>query len=308
MHDHRDSRRQRQAELARADDTIDRSSQLSNTIGVQRRLLPPTQPPNVLRDYQVFPMVKLAPQRARCTPQGDPIAQWWTITANASQVTRSLEGPGAAPLLDWSEIAARQGGVRSTDIQLELDWDADTAFVDIGAGIQISILAPTITANLWVPSQVAARNANTAQVRTGIPLVAGTNQVLETLVSVGMSTGEAPIGSREATCTRRYLQGDTDIPVLSNGKSVSAGLASVFQIPPRSQYVTFYVGPGQTAPVAGAGITFLRSAFGDTPIGMVDAWDRRASPRVRVPQAASVFRMDGFDVGDQVAAVWELDL
>jgi len=298
------------AELERAEYIEDRSVQLTNTMGVQWRPLPPEQPAIWPRDYITIPMVKQAPQRVRCTPQGDPMSLWWTVTANGSQVARVVQNEGdtpAAPLLDWSEIVTANGGVDSTDLQLQLEWDADSAVVDIGAGVQFSILAPIVTASLLVPSPIAARNANTSQVRSGVPLELGGNQILEAVASIGMVASEAPLGRRQTTCTRRYLVGETDVPTLGGGKSVTPA-ASTFQIPARAQWVTFYVGTGQVAPAAGIGPVFLRSAIGDTPIGQVDDWARRVSPRERVPQNATVIRLVGFEPGDQVTAVWELDL
>lgn len=303
------ARASRLDELHRQEFTQNRFSNLVNSMGVQRRPLPPGQPPNVLRDYTVIPMTLQAPRRADCTPQGDPYSVWWTLTANAREVARQIEVQERTPaeLLDWSEIGALHGGYDSTDIQIELSWDADTAIVDIGAGIQLSLLAPTITANLWIPSTVVARNANTSQVRTGIALEPGFNQILESLVSVGLTASDAPLGSQRATCTRTYLVGDTDIPQLA-GVGAVAPTPSTFQVPPRAQRVTFYVPPGQAAPGVAAGVAFFRSPIADTPFGLVDAWGRNVSPRVQVPQNASIIQLFGFDPADQVTAVWELDL
>lgn len=311
-HDHNDRLRHDHAEaMDEADATLDRFTRLNNTTGVQYVPLPPAQPPNILRDYQVIPMTKLAPQSVRCTPQGSPRQTWWTITANGNEVARNIANPGDDPipadLLRWTEIQSRNGGVRSTEVQLQLSWDADEAVIDIGAGVQVSVLAPIVTCSLLVPSSVAAPNINQNERNQGVRIPPGGSQVLEAVISVGMSNSLSPLGFKTATCTRRYLGADTDVPELGGGRTVTPP-AGMFQIPPRARWGTFYVPSGQDLPAANIGVQFFRSPFGDTPLGIVDLWDRRVSPRVRIPQGASVIRLTGFENTDQLTAVWELDL
>ncbi len=277
-----------------------------NSTGFQR--VQRTAPAIFPRDYAEISSVSFAPpsQAGKCPPE--PCSTWWTIVATAREVVR--EGTGApSNLLQWSDINA--GGNPGTDAQLLVRWEADSALVDVAAGTRFSILAPAVTVSLRVPAQDGRVITNQNQ-RDGVGLTAAPGQFLkDTLVTIGASCAEAPIGDTIARVTRTYdtTQSDVQAP---NTPGAIPFVAGLYRVPSRARKVQFSVPPGNAIPGAGIGVEFFQGqpdALGNgISLGLVDRWPGRISETVLVPGMAGTILLVGFAPGETVTATWELDL
>ncbi|MCK4960202.1 MAG: hypothetical protein KAT00_12400 [Planctomycetes bacterium] len=283
-----------------------RGSTFVNSTGFQR--VAPANAPIFPADFSAISSVAFAPQpkQGQCEPE--PCEQWWTITATAREVTREAPGGVAMPLLQWSDI--NNSGQPGTDAQLLVRWEADAALVDIAAGCRFSVLAPAITVSVQVPS--AGDRVITNQNSGGDGLTAAASALVkDTLVTIGASCSDSPIGTTNARLTRTYDLLQTDVQTI-NGPGAIVAQAALYRVPSRVRAVTFSVPETQAIPAAGTGILWNRGAPNAagvaTRLGLVDAWGARTSPRVAVPGGAGTFFLFGFAPGDIVTATWELDI
>jgi hypothetical protein len=277
-----------------------------NSTGFQR--IQSATPAIFPRDFAEISSVSFAPPSKAGPCEPEPCATWWTITATAREVVR--QGTGApSSLLQWSDINAQ--GNPGTDAQILVRWEADVALVDIGAGARFSILAPAVTVSLRVPAQ-DARVITNQNVQGGVGLTGAPAQfVKDTLVTVGASCAEAPIGDTIARLTRTYDLTQTDV-LAPNGAGAIAALPALYRVPSRARRVTFSVPDAVAVPGAGVGVRWYQGqpdgAGVGVRLGLVDDWGRRTSPAVEAPGSAGTFLLVGFAAGATVTATWELDL
>jgi len=276
-----------------------------NSTGFQR--IQRAEPAIFPRDYAEISSVSFAPPSKAGPCEPEPGATWWTITATAREVVRV--GTGApSSLLQWSDINA--SGNPATDAQILVRWDADVALVDVGAGARFSILAPAVTVSMRVPAE--GGRVITNQNSGGDGLTANVTQfVKDTLVTVGASCAEAPIGDTIARLTRTYDTAQTDVQA-PNGAGAIPAVAGLYRVPSRARRVTFSVPDGTPIPGAGVGVRWIQGqpdgAGAGVRLGLLDNWTRRTSPEVEVPGSAGTFFLVGFAAGDTVTATWDLDL
>jgi len=282
-----------------------------DSTGVQFLVTTPT--PNQRTGYRPIKFVSLKPKSKLCDPDGEPCALWWTVNANAFEFFRIAPQSTQLTLPRFSDI--ENAGVPASLLQLQVEWDSSTAFVDIGPGSRFSIMAPTITLGLWVPSTVVVPNKNTANqaVRTGIttPDVAGEYTVVDAAATVSVACSTAPIGDRIATCTRSYTPDGTDLPTGQfDGLPLNPAVPGTYEIPPRARRVQWSTNNG-FAPPAGVGPLYRAPSPAAAPVtrGQYDAWGRGMSNIHDVPKNATLVNLAPFaGSADVLTAVWELEM
>jgi len=269
-----------------------------------------SETPNQLRDYSLFTFLSYEPEGTKNSPQPKPCAYWWTVNASASEVTRLFEFGGVVRQLQTSTLKA---GNKQTAIQMAVGWDSTEAFVDIGGGTRFSVLAPKLTLSLWVPSTQAmlANNPNTSVQNAGNAATATRpglriepeSTVLDTLVSIGVTCSESPLGDRLATLTRSYdvaNDAGTDVPFPANTVDVVGGAPGAMGIPPRARRVTFTSSTTDNFTVeflSNLGTAYVRRTVSSVA-GILE--------NVLVPKNATVIRFSG--AATVVTATWEIEL
>jgi|GEM_PF-3736879 len=283
-----------------------------DSTGVQFLVQTPT--PNQRTGYRPIKFVSLKPKSKLCDPDGKPCSLWWTVNANASEFFRVVPNSTSLTLPRFSDI--ENAGLPASLLQLQVEWDSSTAFVDIGPGTRFSILAPTITLGLWVPSTAVVPNKNTANqaVRTGLTTPAPVNEytVVDAAATVSVSCSTAPIGDRIATVTRSYTPTGTDLPTGQyDGFPLNPAVAGTYEIPPRARRVQWSTNiPGFT-PGVGVGPIYRSPspAAGSIDRGQYDAWGRAMSNIHDIPRNATFVDLGLFAGSvDYLTAVWELEM
>jgi len=260
--------------------------------------------------YREIPVTAQRPKRARLDPQGLPCAEWWTINISGHTLFRRVTN-GQQRLIGWSEIT--QSGVPASNALLRLRWDADDVIMNVGSGQRVSVLAPTITCSMLVPSLQAVENRN-ARGQPGVTTTDEDTTIIDTIMNVKVTCSDAPLGERFARLTTSYnTQGtDTDIPAITvpdfggNGTTVG-GIARDYRIPARARRVQFSVGTGQTFPIAANGPVFIADTFSRFQRGVVDLWNRNISPDVIIPGDAQLVNYTNAQY-PVISATWTLEL
>lgn len=281
---------------------------------------PDEETPNQLTDYQLSQGAQVATSDVIRHALPTESALWWTITAWAREAVRAQTGPGIVdPLSDGMVLA----GYKATPIQLRLRLRAELVYIDIGAGMQFSVLAQNAGVDLWVPGDRVLHNANRkmnvnqdgSSSVSGLDLsnnpVGVTRPVFDTDIDLNITASTAPVGRvGPVTCTRTYdPANETDVP--SEAPGAPAPVAGDFEIPPRAKRVQFAVRNEDGAPTTGVGARFLSDPVSRFDRGAVEQWDvgarERTSPYVDIPGNASIVDLSEL-AGSIVTAVWELDL
>lgn len=274
--------------------------------------------PNQLNDYQLSQGAQVATSDVLRGPLPTESALWWTITAWPREVVRSLTGPGSVlPLSDGNVLA----GYKSTAVQLRLRLRGELVYIDIGAGMQFSVLAQNAGVDLWVPGDRILHNANRQRNvnEDGSSSVSSfnlqnnpaneTRPVFDTDIDINITaSSSASRTTTPVTCTRTYNPGESDVPTPDGAAPPSQG---DFEIPPRAKRVQFAVRNGDGAPPSGNGVNFLSDVVSRFNRGAVEQWSvgarERTSPFVDIPGNASIVNLSELE-GSIVTAVWELDL
>lgn len=267
--------------------------------------------PNQLRDYSPQTGIQVSMQDVGVTPPKS--ALWWTFTAAPREVVRTVEEEQAVEALGSSSVEA---GLQSTAIQVVVRFRGEEIYVDIGAGVQFSVLSSEVSANLWIPAgadggvqNVPRRSQGRSGERPSILAPAGA-AIFDSAIAMNFTASSAPVGRvGPVTCTRTYdrTAGDTDIPETPGGPTPPNGW---FQIPSRAKRVQFAVRDTDESPSTGIGAIFRSDIVSQFDRGAVQQWNvgdrERTSPWVDIPANASV--VDLTEITGFVTAVWELDL
>ena len=269
--------------------------------------------PNQLRDYVETTGIQVGLAQVIDDVNPPPSAAWWTVTCYPKETTSEQVGPALVPPLNASVVNA---GNPSTEVQLVVRAHGETIFVDIGKGVQFSLLAGNISIAPWVPGpwvQGSAIRSPGLNPTSGLDLLAlgeeETVPVFNTMLGMRFTAAMSSSRSRQpVTCTRTYTPADPDIPVAEGTAIPSPG---DFQIPPRAKRVQFAVRFADEPPPTDVGVNFLSDVVSRFSRGAVTQWSvgarERTSPWVDIPQNAQLINIASL-TGRIVTAVWELDL
>lgn len=275
--------------------------------------------PNQLTDWRASSGAQVASNNHMLAQIPAESALWWTVTAWAREVTREQTGPGTVNPLSGSIV---ESGLASTPIQLRLNMRGETVYVDIGPGVQFSVLAEDLNVQLWVPSRTVQSNVNRKRNvdQNGNLSVQSLDlenlgqdesvPVFDTDIDLNFTASAAPVGrAGPVYCTRTYNPStQTDVPQPDGAAAPAIG---DFAIPPRAKRVQFSVRSIDDAPTAGLGAIFRSDVVDRFDRGAVEQWSvgarERTSPFVDIPQNAGFVDLSEL-AGRIVTAVWELDL
>lgn len=271
------------------------------------------QAPIVTTDYVEVPIQSMKPLSAKCDPDtGNPCAMWWTVNVNAFEMFRLVPAGTTVTLPKYTDI---QGvGLPSTPVQLRLFWDGSAVDIDIGSGTRVSVLAPTLSARLLVPSQIYVVNSNTPRPEEGItpPAGQGDRIVADMTATISVTCSDAPLGDRVATLTRTYTPLGNDLPSGTFDQiAVNPAGTSAYRIPPRARRVQWSASNLGASPGAGVGPQYLApgNTAGPYARGQYDAWGRAMTEIHDVPKNATYFSLATLDqVVPFATAVWELEM
>lgn len=271
------------------------------------------QAPIITTDYVEVPIQSMKPLSAKCDPDtGNPCAMWWTVNVNAFEMFRLVPAGTTVTLPKYTDI--QNTGLSSTPVQLRLFWDGSAVDIDIGAGVRVSVLAPTLSARLLVPSQIYVPNSNSPRPEVGItaPPGGGDRIVADMAATISVVCAEAPLGDRLATLTRTYTPLGTDLPDGTfDGLAVNPRPASSYRIPARARRVQWSGSNVGLSPAAGVGPQYIAPSnpAGLFVRGQYDAWGRAMTDIHAIPKNASYVNLATLDgVADFVTAVWELEM
>jgi hypothetical protein len=281
------------------------------TFGAQ--YLVETEAPNGATGYSEIPFQSMKPIKVKCDPDtGEPCARWWTVNVNANEAWRVVPQGTTVTLPSFSDIA--NVGTPSTNVQLRLRWDGSYVDMDIGPGARVSVLSPTLSAALLVPSRVYVPNSNPkGPGLPGITAPLGGGVVVDAAATLSVTCADAPLGDRIATLTRTYTPLGTDLPQGDlDGLAFNPFVGSAYRIPPRARRVQWSTNVVGYAPAASIGPEYrgLANVAGLGLIrGQYDAWGRAMSAIHDVPKNANYVSLATFDrLADTVTAVWELEM
>jgi len=265
-------------------------------------------------DWTRVPGCQVALSRVLKTPLPPEAARWWTITAHPCQVVRNFPNPTTVFPLNDTDL---DRGVKSTAIQLAVNVRGEEIYVDIGTGVEFSLLAGNIDMGLFIPSTLVKspvdRRPNAAAAgNNGFTLPDGFDGVVyDTSIALNFTASTAPESTHIApTCTRSCDPEGTDIPAIGPVGEAVGGQAGDYRIPPRARRVRFTIGQEGTIPPTNVGVQFLSDQSSRFDRGELSNWTGRGerfSPWVDIPQNASIINIAEISA-PFVTCIWELKL